>query len=131
VENRLSPVVVFQGINELEAQIARDVLAAAMIPVLHLPSVSTGIFGVRSTVKVAVPEEYAEQAVEVIQEAGLEAISSRAPGGMAAIEDAVREKIVRLPGEPMRLPENSWLRRVLVVLAILIAILVAITVFRS
>ena len=46
MENPLRPVVVFHGNSEFEAQIARDALTAAEIPVLHLPSVSTGIFAV-------------------------------------------------------------------------------------
>lgn len=131
MENPLRPVVVFQGNNELEAQIARDILTTAMIPILHLPSVSTGIFGVASSVRVAVPERYAEQAIQAIQDAGLEASSSGAPGGMAAIEDAVREKVIPLVGNPPRFPEKSWLRRVLIVLAILIVVLVAATIYRN
>lgn len=131
MENSLTPVVVFQGSNELEAQIARDVLTAAMIPVLHLPSVSTGIFGTPSTVRVAVPEQYAEQAILAIQDAGLEATSSGVAGGMAAIEEAVREKVVRHSTGPMRLPENSWLRRVLVILGLFIVVLVIATLLQD
>ena len=127
----LRPVVVFHGNSEFEAQIARDALNAAEIPVLHLPSVSTGIFGTPSTVRVAVPEEWAEQAIQVIQDAGLEAGRSKIPGGMAAIGDAVREKVIPIAGGPARLPEKSWLRRVLIGLAILILVLVAATIFRN
>ncbi len=131
MENPLRPVVVFRGSNELEAQIARDVLTTAMIPILHLPSLSTGIFGVASTVRVAVPEHYAEQAIQAIQDAGLEASASSAPGGLAAFEDAVREKVIPLVGNPPRFSEKSSLRRVLIVLAIFIVTLVAITIYRS
>jgi hypothetical protein len=66
-------VVVFQGQNEFEAQMARDILAAAMIPVLHLPSLSTGILGLRQTIHVAVSEEYVEDALAALEEAGLPA----------------------------------------------------------
>lgn len=67
------PVVVFQGQNEFEAQMARDVLQAAMIPVLHLPSLSTGILGLRQTTHVAVAEDYVEEALATLQDAGFAA----------------------------------------------------------
>jgi hypothetical protein len=131
VVNPLRPVVVFHGNSELEAQIARDALTAATIPVLHLPSVSTGIFGTPSTVRVAVPEEFAEQAVQVIQQAGLMATMSKVPGEMAAIGEAIREKVIPVAGGPARLPEKSWLRRVLIFLAVLILFLVVATIYRN
>ena len=83
METPLRPVVVFQGNSDLEAQIARDSLAAAMIPVLHLPSLSTGIFGMRSNVNVAVPEEYAEQAQTLADSAPEVPESFQTPDGSA------------------------------------------------
>jgi hypothetical protein len=76
-------VVVFHGQNEFEAQMARDVLQTNMIPVLHLPSLSTGILGLRQTTQVAVSEEYVEAALAALEEAGLRSrprwVSSRSP----------------------------------------------------
>jgi hypothetical protein len=65
------PIVVFRGENEFEAQMARDVLETNMIPVLHLPSLSTGILGTRHTTQVAVPEDYVEAALGALEEAGM------------------------------------------------------------
>lgn len=131
MEDSLRPVVVFQGNSEFEAQIVRDVLEGSMIPVVHIPSISTGIFGVASRVRVAVPEEFAEQAITAIREAGLEPSTSEVPTGMAAVEDAVQEKVIAplTRGLP-RLPEKSWLRVVQIVLLILIGGLVAYTLYR-
>jgi len=91
----IRPVVVFEASNELEAQLARDILVSHMIPVLHQPSLSTGVFGTPTTTRVVVPEEYAEQAVEALREEGLHASAHAPVRGTAEFAEAARDK---LPG---------------------------------
>lgn len=110
------PVVVFQGENEFEAQMARDVLQSAMIPVLHVPSLSTGILGVRHTVYVAVPEEHVEAALEALEEAGL-------PGKAAR----PRQTLMMLSAAQVsRVYELRW---ILILVALVLAVAVAASLF--
>jgi hypothetical protein len=113
----LHPVIVFHGRNELEAQMARDILSSARIPTIHLPSLSTGIFGVAQTTRIAVPADQVEKALEALREAGMEGRPEDVPRGFAAFRDAVND---RLP--PPTLPHlpGSRLMRVLVGLAVAI-----------
>lgn len=89
----IRPVVVFEGSSELEAQLARDVLLSHMIPVLHQPSLSTGMFGTPTTTRVVVPEEYAEQAVEALRAEGLHAEAHAPARGAAEFAEAARDKL--------------------------------------
>ncbi len=86
----IRPVIVFHGKNEFEAQMARDALAAEEVPVLHLPSLSTGIFGMMQTTRVAVPEDCVEEALEVLSDAGFTGAVEQMPRGLGAFGDAVR-----------------------------------------
>ena len=126
MDNPMRPIVVFEGRSELDAQIARDVLVTAMVPVVHVPSLSTGIFGVPQTTRVAVPERFAEQAVQVLKDAGLEGEATELPKGVAAFQQTVQD---RLPVRPFLLPGRSRLARVLVGLAIVIVIHVLLNFF--
>ena len=128
MKNPMRPVVVFEGRSELDAQIARDVLVTAMVPVIHIPSLSTGIFGVPQTTRVAVPERYAEQAVKVLKDAGLEGEATEPPKGVAAFQQTMQD---RLPTHRFFLPEGSRLARVLVGLALVILVLVLFSFLRS
>ena len=101
------PVIIFQGSNELEAQIARDVLLSATIPVLHLPSLSTGIFGVPQTTRVAVPEQFVEPALAALREAGLTGEAHPVPTGLAEFRDTVKDRF--RPASP--LPRDSRMGR--------------------
>ena len=112
------PVIVYHGRNEFDAQMARDVLQSASIPVVHVPSLSTGIFGVAHSTRVAVPADFADAAVEALLEEGFEAHLQSAPTGLAAFRDTIRET---LPLErSAHLPKDSQLRRVLVGIALVI-----------
>ncbi len=120
METPARPVVVFHGRNEFEAQMARDVLTGSMIPVLHLPSLSTGLFGVPQTTRVAVPPDFVEAAMEALTEAGFEPRLEETPHGVAAFQDTVHEgfPVGRHRSSPVR--EDSVLRRVLIGLAVVI-----------
>jgi hypothetical protein len=113
----LRPVIVFNGRNEMEAQMARDILSHARIPILHLPSLSTGVFGVSQTTRVAVPQDQVEKALEALREGGMEGHAERPPTGLAEFRETARD---RLP--PPRLPHlpGSRLNRVLIGLAVAI-----------
>jgi len=115
------PVIVFHGRNEFEAQVARDILLTAAIPVLHLPSLSTGIFGVPTTTRVAVPEEFVDQAIDALREAGLDAEREERARGLAAFAETVGERFPLHRAAP--LPAGSRLAKVLVGLAVIIALL--------
>jgi hypothetical protein len=112
------PVIVLHARNEFEAQMARDVLESATIPVLHLPSLSTGIFGVPQTTRIAVPEEYVDDALEALTEAGLSPRVEETPRGLAAFQDTVRDQFFlgRGPGSP----RESVLSRVIVAVAVVV-----------
>ncbi len=125
----MRPVVVFHGKNEFEAQMARDALAADSVPVVHLPSLSTGIFGMMQTTRVAVPEDYVEEALEVLQEAGFTGAVEPAPRGLGAFGDAVREAFP-VSGRP-RLEPGSRLGRVLLGVGALLVLLVLIAFLRA
>jgi hypothetical protein len=124
-----NPVIIFHGRNEFEAQIARDVLLSAAIPVLHLPSLSTGIFGVPTTTRVAVPEDYVDRALKTLREAGLEAGREERAKGLAAFRETVEERFPLHRASP--LPAGSRLARVLVALALFIVILLWFAYFRG
>lgn len=115
-------VIVYQGRNEFDAQMARDILKDASIPTVHIPSLSTGIFGVPQATRVAVPEEFADAAIEALLEEGFEAHMEENPRGLGAFRDTMREK---LPFDrAAEFPEKSQLRRVLVGIAVIILALV-------
>ena len=114
-------VIVFYGRNEFEAQLARDILKSAGIPVIHIPSLSTGMFGVRQTTRVAVPEEYVDDAIEELQEQGLDAHVSETPRWLSAFAETARDKVP--VHRNLRLPRESHLWRVLAGLAAAIALL--------
>ena len=123
------PVIVFHGSNEFEAQLARDVLTAAGIPVLHLPSLSTGIFGSPTTPRVAVPEDYMAAAVEVLEEAGLSPRVEDRARGLDEFRETFQE---RFPlGRASPLPRGSRLGRVLLLLAVIIVVLFWLGYFRG
>lgn len=129
MSDAVRPVIVFHGRNEFEAQMARDLLRDAEIPVIHLPSLSTGIFGVAVSTRVAVPEEFVEEALEVLRDAELEAGVEETPRGLAAFEDTMREKFPfhRAPA----LPEGSHLRRVLTLLFVAAVVIGVYVVLRA
>ncbi|NNF05987.1 MAG: hypothetical protein HKN21_04445 [Candidatus Eisenbacteria bacterium] len=85
------PVIVFHGRTEFEAQMARDTLQSAMIPLIHVPSLSTGIFGTARPTRVAVPAEFVEQSIEVLKEAGFDAKPEKAPHGVEEFAGAVQD----------------------------------------
>ncbi len=116
------PVVVFHAKNEFEAQMARDALAAEEVPVLHLPSLSTGIFGMMQTTRVAVPENYVEEALEVLGEAGFTGAVEPRPRGLYAFGDAVREAFP-VAGKP-GLGWRSRLFQVWAVIGLLVLVLI-------
>jgi hypothetical protein len=118
----VKPVVVFHGKSEFEAQMARDALAEAEIPVLHVPSLSTGIFGVMQTTRVAVPEDYVEEALEVLAEAGFAAAVQPLPRGIGAFNDATRA--VFPVGEGRRLAWHGRLFRVWALLGLALLALI-------
>lgn len=121
------PVIVFEGRNELEVQLVHDTLTSAMVPVLHIPSPTTWMFGsLESRQRVAVPSEYAEQAVQVLRDAGFEARISTPARGLDAIQQSVSR---RFPNREVGLPPQSSLRRVLIGLAVAIAALILLAVF--
>lgn len=128
MEDPMRPVVVYEGRNELDAQNARDVLTTAMVPVIHVPSLSMGLFAVPQTTRVAVPERYAEQAIQVLKDAGLESEATEPQKGFAAFQQTMQD---RLPIRPFLLPERSRLGRVLVGLAVAIIVLVLLNLFLS
>ncbi len=115
-------VIVYHGRNEFDAQMARDILQNASIPVVHVPSLSTGIFGVPQATRVAVPADFADAAIEALLEEGFEAHLEKNPTGFGAFRDTMQEK---LPFDrSAEFPEKSQLRRVLVAIALLILALV-------
>lgn len=116
------PVVVFEGTNEFEAQAARDVLRAAGVPDLHLPSLSTGIFGVRHSSRVAVPRGWEEQAVQALADAGMDSEPQEPARGM----DEFAETFARhIPNKTPNLAGDSHLRWVLIVVGSTIVGLIA------
>jgi len=122
VTERVEPVIVYHGRNEFEAQMARDVLASAMIPVLHVPSLSAGIFGVARPTRVAVPKEYAEAAVEALRDAGIGGSVQNRPKGLEEFQDAFGEGFPRQPSlegaqGPLR-RSIPWLAALFLVVAI-------------
>jgi hypothetical protein len=121
MKDPMRPVIVFHAQNELEAQVVRDVLVTAMVPVIHVPSLSTGIFGVPQTLRVAVPQEYVEQALQAMKEAGFEGEASDLPKGIGAFREAMED---RLPRRAPTFTESSSLARVLIGLAVVIVALV-------
>lgn len=125
----MRPVVVFHGKNEFEAQMARDALAAGEVPVLHVPSLTTGLFGMMQTTRVAVPEDCVEEALEVLGEAGFTGAVEPLPRGLYAFGDAVREAFP-VAGKP-GLGRGSRLGRVILGAAVLILVLVVFAVLRA
>ena len=105
----IRPVIVFHGRSEFEAQMARDTLQSAMVPVLHVPSLSTGIFGVRQSTRVAVPGRHAEEAIRVLRDAGFAAGEQEMPRGLDAFTDTFRNAF------PDRKGDSSLLRILLLV----------------
>ena len=83
--------IVFHGKGEFEAQMARDALVGAGIPVLHIPSLSTGVFGVPQTTSVAVPEEFAESAVAALKEGGFDARITERAKGVGAFQEMLEQ----------------------------------------
>jgi len=121
------PVIVFEGRNELEVQLVRDTLISAMVPVLHIPSTTAGVFGSLETGKrVAVPSEYVDQALAVLRDAGFEGRVSKPARGVAALQQSMES---RIPTHEVSLPARSWLRRVLIGLAVAIAALILLALF--
>ena len=115
--DRQQPVIVFHATSEMEAQLARDVLAAAGIPVLHMPGLATGMFAIRRDLRVAVPPAAVEEALELLRNEGLEAAVEDRARGAGQFEEAVRESLPR----PLRL-----ILLVVFVGMFLVAVLVAI-----
>jgi hypothetical protein len=97
--DRQQPVIVYHAGNEMEAQLARDILLTAGIPVLHLPGLSTGIWAIRRDLRVAVPEAAVDEALELLRNEGLDAAVEERARGAGAVDEAVREAIPR----PLRL----------------------------
>jgi hypothetical protein len=128
MKDPMRPVIVFHAQNEFEAQVVRDALVTAMVPVIHVPSLSTGIFGVPQTLRVAVPHEYVEQALQALQEAGFEGEASELPKGIGAFREAMED---RLPRRAPSFTESSSLARVLIGLAVIILALIVIVFVRS
>ena len=121
-EPSVRPVIVFHAKNEFEAQMARDALAAGEVPVLHLPSLTTGLFGMMQTTRVAVPEDCVEEALEVLNEAGFTGAVEPMPKGLNAFGDAVREAFP-VAGKP-GLGWGSNLYRVRAVIGLIVLALV-------
>ena len=113
----LRPVIVFKGDNEFEAQMARDILTQEGVPVIHVPSLSTGVFGFRQTTRVAVPETYAEQAISSLVEAGFSAARQERPRGAGALSTMAQEAL------PLRV------RHLMIAVWILAAVILAILYF--
>lgn len=111
----LRSIIVFKGDNEFEAQMARDILIQEGVPVLHVPSLSTGVFGFRQTTRVAVPETFADQAVATLVEAGFAAGRQERPRGAGALSTMAQEA---LPLRVRRLMILVW-----VVAAAILAVL--------
>jgi hypothetical protein len=114
----IRPVVVFEGRSELEAQLARDILLSHTIPVLHQPSLTTGMFGTPTTTRVVVPEEYADAAVEALREEGLTAERHAPARGAAEFAEAARDK---LPPELGR--RYLWILGVVFIVFVLVQLL--------
>ena len=128
--NRLDdPVVVLEARNEFEAQAARDTLLAAAIPVLHVPSLSTGIFGVPTSTRVAVPRDRAEEAVLVLQEAGFTPSVHDPRRGLAAVSEAARDKLGPLGHPTVTL--GGHLGRAMLVVAAIILLIIALALWRG
>jgi hypothetical protein len=97
--DRQQPVIVYHARNEMEAQLARDILATAGIPVLHLPGLATGMFAIRRDLRIAVPAAAADEALELLRNEGLDAAVEDRARGAASVDEAVRESLPR----PLRL----------------------------
>ena len=110
-------MIVFKGDTEFEAQMARDILTQEGVPVLHVPSLSTGVFGFRQTTRVAVPENYADQAVDTLREAGFKAARQERPRGAGALATMTQEA---LPLRVRRVVVGVWIAIALVLLALLL-----------
>jgi hypothetical protein len=126
---RPDSVVVFRARNELEAQLARDVLLAAGLPVLHVPSLSTGIFGVAETTRIAVPQDAVEDALLVLAGAGLEGSAEPVPGGLSQFGEAMEGRFPVHRAQP--LGAGSSLRWVMITILAVIAGLVVWSLLRS
>ena len=113
--NTMTPTIVFKGDNEFEAQMARDILTQAGVPVMHVPSLSTGVFGFRQTTRVAVPQSYVEQAVTTLSEAGFRAAPEEAPKGAGAFQTMFQDA---LPLRVRRLVLGVWILGALIILII-------------
>ncbi len=123
------PIIVLHARNEFEAQMARDVLESAMIPVLHLPSLSTGIFGVPQTTRIAVPEDYVDDAIEALGEAGLSPKVEDTPRGLAAFRDTVHDQFPL--GRGPASPRESVLSRVIIAVAVAVLAIAVYAALRS
>lgn len=122
-------VVVYHGRTEFDAQLARDVLLTAGIPVVHQPSLSTGILGVPVTTRVAVPGNAVPAALEALSEAGMEGAVEETPRGLAAFNDALAE---RFPLHRARgLPAGSRMRWVMTGILVLVLAIVLYVGFRG
>jgi len=122
----MKPVIVFTADTVFEAQLARDLLVSAQIPVFHVPGLTTGVFGMRQDTRVAVPEEHVAAAVEVLRDAGFEAEPSAPARGIEEFRGAFRQAFPKRGGRSwflwiLALGVFGWglilvLRRVLAVL---------------
>ena len=121
--NGSRPVIVFHGRNELEAQAARDVLQSAGVPVLHVPSLSAGIFGVARPTTVAVPEELAPRAVAALEEAGLPGGVRDRARGLDEFRETVEDnfpRTARPPGRETRLGQVVlWIGAAILLLGVI------------
>ena len=107
----MKAVIVFTGRTEFEAQLARDLLESSLIPVFHVPGLTTGVFGMRQDTRVAVPEDQVAAAIEILREAGLEAGETEPPRGIAEFTGAFRQAFPDRGG-------HSTLLRVVLVLVV-------------
>lgn len=119
MSNSQEPVIVFHGENEFEAQAARDILTEASIPVLHIPSLSTGVFGMQQNTRVAVPEKYVEQALAALQEAGLTGRVEPRKRGLASFQETMQNTFPIAP-----LPSHTRMTRILIGMGVVILALV-------
>ncbi len=121
MEPGVRPVIIFHGRNEFEAQMARDILQSAMIPILHIPSLSTGVFGVQHATRVAVAEDHVPQAMEALRDAGFSPAVEEPTRGWDEFRETVREglPVDRAPAPPN---ESRLTRTMLIVLALIVVL---------
>jgi len=87
----MKPVIVFTARTEFEAQMAKDLLESSLIPVYHVPGLTTGVFGMRQDTRVAVPEDQVAAAMEILRDAGFAAEERTPPKGLEEFTGAFRQ----------------------------------------